>query len=61
MAKLSITLINSVIGNKQDQRDTVRVLGLRKLHQTVVKEDSPSIRGMVQKVRHLIRVEELSD
>ena len=60
MSKLSITLINSVIGNKQDQRDTVRVLGLRKLHQTVVKDDNPSIRGMVHKVRHLVSVEELS-
>jgi large subunit ribosomal protein L30 len=61
MSKLSITLINSVIGNKQDQRDTVRVLGLRKLHQTVVKDDTPSIRGMVHKVRHLVSVEEITD
>ncbi|MBR62217.1 MAG: 50S ribosomal protein L30 [Dehalococcoidia bacterium] len=60
MSKLSITLINSVIGNKQDQRDTVRVLGLRKLHQTVIKDDNASIRGMVHKVRHLVRVEEIS-
>ena len=60
MSKLSITLINSVIGNKKDQRDTVRVLGLRKLHQTVIKDDNASIRGMVHKVRHLVRVEEIS-
>ena len=61
MSKLSITLINSVIGNKQDQRDTVRVLCLRKLHQTVVKDANPSIRGMVHKVRHLVSVEEITD
>jgi large subunit ribosomal protein L30 len=57
MAKLSIKLVNSVIGNKQDQRRTVECLGLRKLNHTVVHEDTPSIRGMVHKVRHLIQVE----
>ncbi len=57
MARLSITLINSVIGNKQDQRRTVECLGLRKLNHTVMHEDTASIRGMVHKVRHLVRVE----
>jgi large subunit ribosomal protein L30 len=57
MGRISITLVNSLIGNKRDQRRTVEGLGLRKINQTVVHEDTPSIRGMVHKVRHLIRVE----
>ncbi|MCF6094816.1 50S ribosomal protein L30 [Microaerobacter geothermalis] len=61
MAKLKITLKRSVIGRKEDQRVTVRTLGLTKLHQTVVHEDNPSIRGMVNKVSHLVEVEEVND
>ena len=61
MARLSITLVRSVIGNKADQRRTVECLGLRRLHQTVVHTDTPSIRGMVHKVRHLVVVEEKGD
>ena len=57
MGRLSITLVNSLIGNKRDQRRTVEGLGLRKINQTVVHEDTPSVRGMVHKVRHLVRVE----
>ena len=57
MERLSITLVNSLIGNKRDQRRTVEGLGLRKINQTVVHEDTPSVRGMVHKVRHLVRVE----
>jgi large subunit ribosomal protein L30 len=57
MTKISVTLINSVIGNKQDQRRTVESLGLRRINHTVVHEDTASIRGMVHKVRHLVRVE----
>ena len=56
MTKISITLINSVIGNKQDQRRTVESLGLKRINHTVVHEDTASIRGMVHKVRHLVRV-----
>lgn len=56
MAKISVTLVNSVIGNKGDQRRTVESLGLRKINHTVVHEDTPSIRGMVHKVRHLVLV-----
>jgi large subunit ribosomal protein L30 len=58
MAKLKITLRRSPIGNRQRQRDTVRALGLRKIGQSVVQEDVPSIRGMVHAVRHLVSVEE---
>lgn len=61
MSRLSITLVRSVIGNKADQRRTVECLGLRRLHQTVVHIDTPSIRGMVHKVRHLVSVEPVSD
>ena len=61
MSRLSITLVRSVIGNKADQRRTVESLGLRRLHQTVVHTDTPSIRGMVHKVRHLVSVEPVTD
>ncbi|KYD20703.1 hypothetical protein B4135_0085 [Caldibacillus debilis] len=57
--KLQITLTRSLIGRPKDQRDTVKALGLRKLHQTVEKPDHPSIRGMIKKVSHLVTVKEL--
>ena len=59
MKKLKITLTRSLIGYKQDQRATVRALGLGKLNSAVVQEDNPTIRGMVHKVRHLVKVEEV--
>jgi len=59
MTQLRITQVRSVIGRPGDQKDTVRRLGLRRMHDTVVKEDRPEIRGMVAKVRHLITVEEV--
>ena len=59
MKKLKITLIRSLIGYKQDQRATVRALGLGKLNSTAVQEDNPTIRGMIHKVRHLVKVEEV--
>jgi large subunit ribosomal protein L30 len=60
MARLKVTYVRSVIGQKPDQERTVEALGLRRLHQTVEHEDSPQLRGMVHKVRHLVKVEELS-
>ncbi len=57
---LRITLVRSTIGRPKDQGLTVRSLGLRRLHHTVVRPDSPSIRGMVTKIRHLVTVEEVS-
>lgn len=57
--KLQITLKRSLIGKTQPQRDTVRALGLRKLHQTVEHEDTPSIRGMIRKVQHMVEVKEV--
>lgn len=57
--KLEITLTRSLIGRPEDQRVTVKTLGLRKMHQTVVQEDNAAIRGMVNKVSHLVTVKEL--
>ena len=59
MAKLQITLVRSLIGRNEKQRATVQTLGLRKLHQTVVHNDNPAVRGMVNHVSHLIKVEEI--
>ncbi|UAL47575.1 50S ribosomal protein L30 [Sutcliffiella horikoshii] len=56
--KLAITLTRSVIGRPQDQRATVQTLGLKKMHQTVVHEDNAAIRGMINKVSHLVTVNE---
>ncbi len=56
--KLKITQIKSGIGYAQRTKDTLRALGIRRLHQTVVKPDNPAIRGMIVRVRHLVRVEE---
>ena len=61
MAKLRITYTKSAIGYSQDQKDTVRSLGLRKLQSTALHDDTPSIRGMAFKVRHLVKVEELAE
>lgn len=58
MAKLQVTLKRSVIGEKPKTRASVRSLGLRKLHQTVEHDDTPDVRGMIHKVRHLVEVEE---
>lgn len=59
MAKLQITLVRSLIGRNEKQRATVESLGLRKIRQSVVLNDSPAIRGMVNHVSHLIKVEEV--
>lgn len=61
MVKLFVELIKSPIGYKYDQRATLRALGLRKLHDRVVKPKTPQILGMLEKVRHLVKVEEISE
>ena len=53
--KIKVTLVKSVIGTKQDHRATVRGLGLRKLNSTAVLEDTPAVRGMIQKVQYLVK------
>lgn len=60
MAQIKVTWKRSAIGFAKDQEATLRALGLRKLNQTVIKEDTPSIRGMLRKVQHLVEVEEVS-
>jgi large subunit ribosomal protein L30 len=59
MARLKVTQVRSKIGGTQNQRDTLRSLGLKRLHDVVVKEDRPEIRGMVATVSHLVTVEEV--
>jgi len=59
MAKLRITWRKSAIGYAGDQKRTLRALGLRKLRQSVEHADTPNIRGMTLKVRHLVDVEEV--
>ncbi len=57
--KLRITLVKSPIGAIPKHRKTVAALGLRKMHKTVEMPDNAAIRGMVQQVRHLVKVEEI--
>ncbi|WHX48592.1 50S ribosomal protein L30 [Paenibacillus woosongensis] len=59
MAKLQITLVRSLIGTSEKQRTTVKTLGLRKVNQSVVQQDNPAIRGMINHVSHLVSVEEI--
>ncbi len=56
--KLEITLTRSLSGRPQDQRETVKALGLRKMNQTVEQQDNAAIRGMINKVSHLVTVNE---
>ena len=60
MATLRVTLTKSTIGEKPKTRATVRSLGLRRIRQTVEHADSPGVRGMIARVRHLVHVEEQS-
>jgi large subunit ribosomal protein L30 len=59
MARLKVTQIRSEIGRKQNQRDTLRSLGLKRINDVVVKEDRPEIRGMIFAVSHLVKFEEV--
>jgi large subunit ribosomal protein L30 len=59
MATLRITQVRSTIGGKKNQRLTLLSLGLRKIRQSVEREDNPQIRGMINPVRHLVTVEEV--
>ena len=59
MGQLKVTQLRSGIGGKQNQRDTLRTLGLKRIGDVVVKEDRPEIRGMVNTVIHLVKVEEV--
>jgi large subunit ribosomal protein L30 len=59
MARLKVTQTRSGIGRKQNQRETLRSLGLKRINDVVVKEDRPEIRGMIFAVNHLVDVEEV--
>ena len=58
-ARLKVTQVKSKVSEKQNQRDTLRSLGLKRIGDIVVKEDRPEIRGMVRSVTHLVAVEEV--
>lgn len=55
---LRVTLVKSAIGYAKDQKATVKALGFRRLHQTVEHKDTPALRGMLNKVIHLLKIEE---
>ncbi len=57
--KLRVTLVRSAIGYTKRQKDTVKALGLRRMHATVEHPDTPPVRGMIAKVSHLVEVEEV--
>ena len=57
MAQMKITLKKSTIGQKKNIRDTVQTLGLRKIGQSTVREDTPAVRGQIRTVKHLVEVE----
>lgn len=59
MTQLKVTQTKSAIGGKQNQRDTLRTLGLKRIGDVVIKADRPEFRGMVSTVRHLVAVEEV--
>lgn len=61
MSKLRITWTKSAIGYAQDQKQTIRVLGLKRLGHAVEQDDTASVRGMINKVRHLVVVEEVTE
>lgn len=57
--QLKITLVKSLIGRNKDQRKIVEALGLRKLHQSVIRVDNPQTRGIIQKIGFMLKVEEI--
>ena len=59
MAELKVTQVKSSIGTKRNHRESLRTLGLRKIRQSVVREDTPQVRGLIHAVRHLVVVEEV--
>lgn len=60
MAQLKVTQLKGKVGLKQNQRETLRTLGLKRIGDVVVREDRPEVRGMINTVRHLVAVEEVN-
>ena len=58
--KLKITLVRSFIGRPEEQRLVAKALGLRKMQSSVIQDDTPSIRGSIRKIEHLLKVEEVN-
>ncbi len=61
MSKLKITQVRSAIGRNASQKRTIEALGIKRLNNSVIKEDKPEIRGMITKVVHLVKVEEVKE
>jgi large subunit ribosomal protein L30 len=59
VGQVQITQVKSTIGTKRNQRETLRSLGLRKIRQSVLRDDTPAVRGMIATVRHLVTVQEV--
>ena len=59
MAKKKLTLVRSVIGRSKSQKATISALGLRRMNHSVEKEINPQVEGMIKKVQHLLRIEEV--
>ena len=59
MSSLKVRQVRSSVGGKQNQRDTLRTLGLRKIGDETIREDRPEVRGMIKTVAHLVAVEEV--
>lgn len=59
--KLRITYVKSAIGYSWKHKDTIKALGFKHLNDSIVREDTPSLRGMLRKVNHLVKVEELAE
>lgn len=59
--KIKITQVKSIAGRLENQIRTMHALGLKKIRQTVIKNDTPQIRGMIEKVRHLVKTEEVEE
>jgi len=61
VAKIVVTWVKSTIGYEDDQRRTIKALGLKRMNGSVIHEDSATLRGMINKVRHLVKIEEKTD
>lgn len=59
MKKIKITLIRSLAGKKERHRRTIRALGLKKMHSSLIKEDNPQIRGMINRVSYMVKVNDV--
>ena len=60
-SKIRVRQVKSAIGRQEKQKRTLRALGIHRMHQTVVVEDNPCMRGMVKRVEHLVEIEELNE